>query len=211
MHDIISALNWRYATKKFDAAKKLNSVQLDMLQEALRLAPSSFGLPVWKAVIVENPDVRTALRSAGYGQPQITDASHLLVLAVKKNINDALVDEFIALTAKTRGVSLDSLRDYSTMIKGSIKGKSSEELRDWAARQAYIALGVLLLAAAANGIDAGPMEGFDPKQFDEILELDKFGLESKVIVALGFRSADDAFAAAKKVRPEKGELFITVK
>jgi len=211
MHDIISALNWRYATKKFDAAKKLNSVQLDMLQEALRLAPSSFGLPVWKAVIVENPDVRTALRSAGYGQPQITDASHLLVLAVKKNINDALVDEFIALTAKTRGVSSDSLGDYSTMIKGSINGKSSEELRDWAARQAYIALGVLLVAAAANGIDAGPMEGFDPKQFDEILELDKFGLESKVIVALGFRSADDAFAAAKKVRPEKGELFITVK
>lgn len=211
MHDIVEALKWRYATKRFDTGKKLSRAQLGMLLEAVRLSPSSFGLETWKVIVVEDPEIRTKLRAAGYGQPQITDASHLIVFAVKKDINDALVDRFIALVADTRGVSVQSLKEYGDMIKSSIKGKSPEELRGWAARQAYLALGVLLTTAAHDGIDASPMEGFDAKQFDEIIGLEGMGLESVVILALGFRSEHDTAAQMPKVRSAKEDVVVEVK
>lgn len=208
--NVVDAMKWRYAVNKFDA-KKLSDSEIDGLLQSVILSPSSFGLQPWKFIVVTNPDIRQKLREAGYGQPKISESSHLIVFAVKKNINDALVDSFMTTVSKVRGIPLEGLKGYSDMLKGSIARKTAEQRIEWAARQAYIALGVLITTAAIHGIDAAPMEGFDPKKFDEILGLEKLGLESKVIAAVGFRASDDPSALVKKVRYTKDQVVIEVK
>jgi len=211
MKTIIEAMQWRYATNKFDVTRKLNEEQLTNLLDATILAPSSFGLQPWKMIVVTNPEIRAKLQEAGYGQPKISEASHLVVFAVEKHINDALVDTFIKSVSDTRGIPLENLAGYADMIKGAIAPKSDEGRKEWAAKQAYIALGVLITAGAVEGIDVAPMEGFDPKKFDEILGLEEQGLETKVIAALGFRASDDPSAEYKKVRYPKAHMVIEVK
>ncbi len=209
MSNVLEALKWRYATKQFDTEKKLSAEQLSTLKEALRLAPSSFGLQPWHFIVVENAELRTKLRAAGYDQPQITDASHLVVLATEKNVDAALVKKYMESIAAAKGITLTDLAGFDGMLNGAIAAKGEEGARDWAARQVYIALGVLLTAAALEGIDAAPMEGFDPKAADEILGLEERNLSSRAIVALGFRGADAA-ALAPKVRFSEAEIFTTV-
>lgn len=212
MKNVIDAMKWRYATNKFDTTKKLSDAQLSELLDAMVLAPSSYGLQPWKFIVVTNPEVREKLQAAGYNQAKISEASHLIVLAVEKNINDALVDTFIKSVSEVRGVSVADLKGYADMIKGSISGMTPEQRVEWAARQAYIALGVLVTAAAIEGIDVGPMEGFDAKKFDEILGLDKRGLESKVAAAVGFRISDEeSHQAHKKVRFPREQVVIEIK
>ncbi len=208
MKDIIKALNWRYATKKYDTAKKLTSEQENFFLEVLRLAPSSYGLQPWKFIVVKNPELREKLKAAGYGQTQFTDASHLIVFAVPKVIDDAFVDSFVKTIANTRNISIESLKGYSDMMKGAIAPMSPDTRKEWAARQAYIALGFLLQAAAVNEVDVTPMEGFSPKAVDEVLGLEKLGLESKVVAALGFRASDDSYASLAKVRNTKEQVII---
>lgn len=210
MKNIIEALNWRYATKQFDTEKKLSAEQLDMLLEAMRLAPSSFGLQPWKFVVVTNPEIRAKLKEAGYGQAQIAEASHLFVFAVPKVLDDAFVDRFVRSISETRGVPVANLKEYEDMMKGALAMRTPEGRKEWAARQAYIALGVLVAAAATEGIDVGPMEGFDPAKFDEILGLDAMGLETKVIAAVGFRKPDEPLASWPKVRYGKDELVLEI-
>ena len=210
MSNVLEALKWRYATKQFDTEKKLSADQVATLKEALRLSPSSFGLQPWRFVFVENVELRTKLRAAGYDQPQFTDASHLVVLATEKNIDAALIKKYVQSIADAKNIAVENLAGFSGMLNGAIGAKGEEGARDWAARQAYIALGVLLTTAALEGIDAAPMEGFDPKAADEILGLTGRGLESRVVVGLGFRSEDDQAATASKVRYNEGEMFITL-
>ena len=205
--DILKQLEWRYATKVFDTDKKISDSDLNELIEATRLAPSSYGLPLWKAFIVKNPEVRKQLKEAAYGQAQITDASHLVVFSAPKMMDDKSIDSFIELVSNVRGVSIESLKGYADMMKGAVKGRTPAELSEWGAKQAYIALGFLLETAALKDIDCCPMEGFDHKKFDEILKLDEKGFESKVICALGYRSEADNFQKFKKVRPPKEETF----
>jgi nitroreductase len=212
MKNTIDALKWRYATKQFDPTKKLSKEQYEIVTEALRLAPSSFGLQPWKFIEVTNPEVRAKLREAAWGQPQITDAANLFVLAVNKNVNDAYVDTYIADIAKTRGMKIEDLKGFEDSIKGSIASKGGVEgVIQWSSRQVYIALGTLLTTAAVEGIDACPMEGFDSKKFDEILGLEKLGLESRVLATVGFRSEGDKAASYKKVRSAKEDVFIELK
>lgn len=210
MKNMTEALNWRYATQIFDKEKKLSQEQVEMLLDSARLSPSSYGLQAWKFIVVNNPETRAKLREAGYNQAKITDASHLIVVAVPKVINSETVKEYVELVAKTRDVSLDSLKGLSDMINGTVNSRTPEQNVEWVTRQAYIALGVLLATAAVEGIDAGPMEGFDPKKFDEILGLPSMGFESKVAVALGFRSEEDAMAKAAKVRFPKEHVVMEV-
>lgn len=207
---LIDKLQWRYATKKFDATKKLSSQQLGDLLDAVQLSPSSIGLQHYKILVVEDTEIRAELRLAGYNQPQITDASQLIVFAAEANINEAYAKDFISLVAETRNVSRESLAPYEGMILGTINSRTPEQLVIWAQKQAYIALGVLLTAAAELGIDATPMEGFDAAQFDEILGLKEKGLTTAVIAAIGFRADDDAYSQLAKVRRPKSELFIHV-
>jgi len=211
MKDLIEALNWRYATKMYDPEKKLNDEQINALLEAVRLTPTSFGLQPFRVIIISNAAVRAKLRDAGYGQSPITDASHFLVFAAKTDLGIKTVDEFIALTAAVRNKPNDSFNEYHKMVLGMIANNAPEQNTAWAARQAYIALGTLLTAAAITEIDATPMEGFDHEGFDEVLGLKKLNLTAVVAAALGFRAAGDEYAKLKKVRFSKEKLFIEIK
>ncbi|MGH7971613.1 MAG: NAD(P)H-dependent oxidoreductase [Limisphaerales bacterium] len=208
---LLDRLNWRYATKEFDPDRKINAKDWATLEDALQLTPSSGGLKPWKFIVVTDPAVRAKLLPASYGQPQITNASHLVVFAAKKNFSEADVDTFIGHTAAARGVSFESLAPFRDMLVGGIVKSMDEPGRDaWARNQAYIALGNLLTSAALLGIDACPMEGFDRAQYDEILGLGKQGYGSAVIATLGYRAASDKYATARKVRFPKDQVFAHV-
>src|SRR6266446_673216 len=205
---LLDRLNWRYATKQFDPNRKISAQDWTALEDALLLTPSSGGLQPWKFIVVTDPAVRTKLSPASYGQPQITNASHLVVFAAKKNFNEADVDAFISRAAATRGVSIESLAPFRDMLVGGIVRAMDEQARDaWARNQAYIALGNLLTSAALLGIDACPMEGFDRAQYDKILGLRDEGYGSAVIATLGYRASTDKNAEAAKVRFPKEQIF----
>jgi nitroreductase len=208
---LLGQLNWRYATKQFDPHRKINAQDWATLEEALLLTPSSGGLQPWKFIVVTDPVVRAKLLPASYGQAQITDASHLVVFAAKRNFNEAEVDAFISHTAATRGASVESLKPFRDMLVGGIVQSMDEPARGaWARNQVYIALGNLLTSAALLGIDACPMEGFDRVQYDEILDLKAKGLATAVIAAAGYRSSTDKYAGAAKVRFPKEQLFTRI-
>jgi nitroreductase len=207
MTDTIKNLEWRYATKKYDVTKKLSLEQRKVITESLRLSPSSLGIQPWTFVHVVSPDLREKLKAAGYGQSPITDASDLFVLCAKTTLDEEYVDKFISFVSNVQGVPVENLAGYKKMIMGSVS-KPETEKAEWMTRQVYIALGVALAVAAENRIDATPMEGFDPKVFDEILGLKKLGLASKVLLAVGFSAEDDEAQKQKKVRFDIGEIFI---
>jgi nitroreductase len=201
-------LNWRYATKKFDPSKKISKQDLTRLLEALRFSPSSYGLQPWKFVIIHDPVLRKKLRPHAWDQPQVTDADTLIVFCVLKTMDEEYVKNYVDLIATVRGVTKESLSGYEQKIMSSLKGKGPEAISQWMKHQVYIALGVFLAECAHRKIDACPMEGFDPKKFDEILGLPKEGLESVVLCAIGYRASDDKYARSKKVRFDKKDVFI---
>lgn len=208
MKNIIEALNWRYATKLFDPTKKIDQDQLDIILETLRLSPSSYGMQPWKFVLVNNLDLRLKIKEAAYGQPQTTDASHLIILTVKKDIDAKLVNDYMNFVAGEKNIEVVKLGGFETMINGSFQNKSMEELKSWATHQLYLAAGTLLTSCATLEIDACPMEGFDKAKVDEILGLASLGLESRLIVPIGYRSTSDQGALAKKLRFSKEDVFI---
>lgn len=208
MSAILSQLQWRYATKEFDTEKKLSSEQEHTIIEALRLAPSSFGLQPWKFVIVTDPVIRAKLREQAWGQAQITDASHLVVLCSLKNLDQTHVDKYVDLTAKERNIPREKLDGFHKMIMGSINSKDAEAVKTWSKEQVYIALGVLLTTCALEQIDACPMGGFNNAGFDEILGLSEYNIESAVICPVGFRKESDATSKLAKVRFPESEVII---
>ena len=198
---LLERLNWRYATKKFDATRKISSADWNTLEQAVRLSPSSYGLQPWKFIVVDDPAVRAKLGPHAHNQPQITDASHLVVFTFKTTITEADVDNYIADVSKVRGMPKDALAGYRKIMVGDlVKGPRSQMISTWSSRQLYLALGTLLISAATMGIDACPMEGFIPAEFDEILNLKSRGLASAALCTLGYRAADDGYAKLAKVR-----------
>jgi nitroreductase len=208
---LLSQLHWRYATKQFDSARKISPADWSTLEEALLPSPSSFGLEPWGFIVVEDPAVRLKLQGASWGQSQIVDASHLVVIAAKTHLGVADVDAFIKRTAEVRQIPVESLEGYRGMMVGSVvKGMDDATRLSWAARQAYIALGTLLTSAALLGIDACPMEGFVPAQYNEILGLSAKGLSAFAVCTLGYRAATDKYAQLAKVRLPKESVLIRV-
>ncbi len=206
---LIKQLRWRYAAKKFDAAKKVSPENWKTLEQALILSPSSYGLQPYRFVVITNKELRLKLRECAYNQPQVTDASHLVVFAAKTKITAQDVEEYIALISKTRGVAPEKLAGFKdTMMGDLVNGPRSKDIKNWAARQCYIALGNLLTSAALLGIDACPMEGIDPPKFDEILELPKAGYAAVMAAAVGYRAVDDNYANEAKVRFAREKLVI---
>lgn len=204
---VLEQLLWRYAVKKFDSTRKIAPDLWAKLEDAALLSPSSYGLQPWKIVVVTDPAVRAQLRPAAWNQAQIVDASHLVVFCVKKGMGAADAQRLIERTAAVRGVPVESLLGYRDMIAGSF-GRNTPEANDaWMSRQVYIALGVFLSAAAMMGVDACPMEGFQPDKYDEILKLKERGYGSLVLAAAGYRAADDGYASAPKVRYPKAEVI----
>ena len=201
-------LNWRYATKKFDPARKVSKQDFTGLLEVLRVAPSSYGLQPWKFIVVRDPALRKGLRPHALDHAQVTDADALIVFCALKNMDEKYVKNYADLIAKVRGVKREALSGYEQMMLSLLKGRKTQDISQWMRNQVYIALGLFLAECAYRQIDACPMEGFDPQKFDEILELPKEGLESVVLCAVGYRAADDPYAKLEKVRFDKSELFI---
>jgi len=198
---LLSALEWRYATKKFDPAKKISPENWKTLQEALVLTPSSFGLQPWKFLVIQDPELRARLRHHANDQPQVTDASHYIVFAILKNMRREHVDKYVERVAEMRHQTLESLENYREhIVKGIIDGYRSLHVNTWASNQTFIALGQLLVSAALLKIDACPMEGFDKRAYDEILGLGPRGLSAVVTCALGYRLDSDKYAHLAKVR-----------
>jgi len=210
MNNLIETLNWRYATKRMNG-NKIPSEKLDIILEAIQLSPSSGGLQPYTVFVIEDQEIKVKIQKVAYMQPQIVESSHLIVFASWKKITAGQVESFIDLIAETRGIAAESLNGLKTSLINRISNHTDEANAQWAARQAYIALGHALVAAASEQIDATPMEGFDPDGLDEILGLNEKGLRSVVIMTLGYRDAEnDVLARAKKVRRSHEELFVTI-
>lgn len=207
---ILEKLKWRYATKAFDPTRKISEADWEVLEESLMLAPSSLGLQPYKFIVVSDPAVREKLKPAAFGQSQITDASHLVVLAYRKDLDDEYIERYVDRMVEVRGVERETLTDYENIMKNSAKkAVDGGYLETWNSRQAYIALGFLLETAALLGIDATPMEGFDAAQFNEILNLDDYS--AVAICPLGYRNAEsDWLASLPKVRFPKEELIVRI-
>lgn len=201
MHSsILSALQWRYAVKMFDSSKKVEKKDLDLILEAGRLAPSSLGFQPWSFVVVENPQLRHQLKEASWNQAQITDASHLVVICRPVLLDEHYVQEVIEHTATLRNTPVEQLSGLKEMMVGKLKQSSPQDLAQWSALQCYLALGMMLETAALLKVDTCPMEGFDAQAYDTILDLEKQGLASVVVCAIGHRSQDDKYAHAAKAR-----------
>ncbi len=207
MSQIIEDLKWRYATKKYDSSKKISESDLDILKNVLTLVPTSNGLQPFKFLIVEKPDVRILLRDKSYGQSQITDASHLVVMCAFKNIDSDFVENYLTLNSNHRNVPIENLAGFRNHLHRTVVSKSENEILEANSKQVYIALGHLLHAAAQLRIDASPMEGFDAIGYDEILGLSEKNLHATVVCALGYRSEEDAYQFQKKVRKSQDDLF----
>ncbi|MFC0604204.1 NAD(P)H-dependent oxidoreductase [Winogradskyella pulchriflava] len=205
---IIDNLKWRYATKKFDASKKLSEEQLQVLKEAFNLTALSYGLQTLKMVVVKDDAVKEKLVEFSYGQRQVADASHLLILCIQNEIDDKDVDEHFNHIKAIRNTPDSILEPFKKGMKTTINNMPVDKKYNWATRQAYIALGNLMTVCAVEGIDSCPMEGFIPAKMDKALQLDKHGLSSVLLLPVGFRSEDDFFADLKKVRKSISDTIV---
>ena len=205
---VLNNLKWRYATKHMNGVQ-VPQEQVDAILESMQLAPTSLGLQPFSILVVSDAETRSKISPAIYNQPQITEGSHVIILAAWTNYGPDKVDAFINNVAQTRGISTDSLAGLRQMVEGSLARLTPESYLSWAQKQAYIALGVGLVTAAELKIDSTPMEGFDPDALDAVLDLKEKGLRSTVILTLGYRDTDnDALASAAKVRRNIDELVV---
>lgn len=205
--NLLENLNWRYATKRMNG-QRVPSDKVERILEAIRLAPSSMGLQPYTVLLIEDEELKKQIRSVAYNQPQIEEGSHLLVFAAWDDVTPAHIDEFISHTASERSIPVENLQDFKNTLLSNAERNTQEQNFNWAARQAYIAFGVGLVAAAAEKVDATPMEGFDAAALDKLLDLPAKGLRSVTLMPLGYRDADnDWLAKLPKVRRQK-EKFV---
>lgn len=205
--NLIENLEWRYATKKFNPSKKVSLENLEQIKKAIQLSASSYGLQLYKVIILDSKELREKLKSVSYGQNQITEASHLIVFCNYSVVTENHIDEYFVLKSQTERVDILDLKGYSDFIKADVRNKSQIEKDKWTSNQTYLALGNLLNACAELKIDACPMEGFETKEYNKILNLDKQGLNASVIATIGYRSDDDSSQNTKKVRKSTNNLF----
>ena len=210
MSNFIKNANWRYATKKFDTTKKVSKEDLETLKEAIRLSASSYGLQPYKVLIIYNPELRAQLQPAAWGQSQIVDASQLLIFANITNFGDAEIDAFIKNLTETRGIPVEAVQGYADFMKSKISILPVDKRNIWTSKQTYLAMGNLLNAAADLNVDVTPMEGFEPEKVNEILGLDKLGLNASLIATVGYRHNEDDTQHYVKVRKSNEELFINL-
>ena len=208
---LLAALQWRYATKVFDATKKIPADLWSALEKALVLTPTSYGLQPYQFLIVQDAATRAALLPHSWGQKQVVDCSHYVVFLARTEMKEADVTKLISRISAVRGVPAETMTPYwNMMIKDVVNGPRGKAAHEWAARQSYIALGGLMTAAALLGVDACPMEGLVPAEYDKILKLEGTGYKTVVALALGYRAAGDKYASLAKVRYEAADLVKVV-
>jgi nitroreductase len=198
---LLEQLNWRYAVKQFDPTRKISPEDWAALESALILSPSSWGLQPWKFIVITDQKMREKLFPATWNQRQVLDCSHYVVFTVNTKMTEEHVDKHITRTVEVRGGTAETLKRYrDVMVDDVVTGARGALSQEWAARQVYLALGNFMTSAALMGIDTCPMEGFEPDQYDKILDLAAQGFASIVCCAAGYRAPGDKYATQKKVR-----------
>lgn len=210
-NSISDALQWRYATKKYDTSKKISPQDWDLLKKALLLSPSSYGIQPWKFLVIENPEIREKLKAVSWNQSQVTEASHYVVFAYKELMDEEYINKFINRMAEVREIPTSSLDGFKNMLLNNLNKAPTDKISTWSQRQAYIAMGFLLETAALLKIDATPIEGLDPVAYDKVLGLEGSGWKTVATVALGYRHPDDKYQQQKKVRFKEEDVIQTVK
>jgi nitroreductase len=208
---LLDALNWRYAVKKFDSEKKIDVPTWNYLEKSLVLTPSSYGLQPWRFLVIQDPAAKQKLRECSWNQAQVTDCSHYLVLAALTKLTEEHLDKYLTHISKIRNVPTETLAGFRKgVIKDAIEGPRAAIAAEWMARQCYIALGNVMTTAAVLGVDACPMEGLDPKKYDEVLGTHLGPYKTVVACAFGYRSAEDKYAQSKKVRFDSDQVVFKI-
>lgn len=210
MSIVLKQLQWRYATKKFDTERKLSSAKIDTLKAAFDLTATSFGLQPLKLVIIADNKLKGQLVNHSFNQQMVGDCSHLLVFCIEQGVSEDYIRDHFNLIEEVRQTSRDILDPYQAYLIEHFKDKPSTEIDDWMTKQAYLAMGNLLTVCAMEEIDACPMEGFDPMQYDQLLGLNEKGLRSVLVMPVGYRHKDDFFSQLRKVRRGVDEVVIEV-
>lgn len=211
MSDIIEALNWRYATKKFDPSKKLETEKLNIIIESIRLTASSYGLQPYQVIIVSNDQLKSKLRKASFNQSQVEDCSHFIILATEVNVDEEYIGSYMNKVAAKRDLDRDILSPYEKYISSIITQLPDSDAQLWKEKQVYIALGNALIAAALLRVDSCAMEGFVKEEYDEILNFEKSNLKSCVALALGYRHEEDSSQHLAKIRREESKMVVVLK
>lgn len=208
MNTVLQNLNWRYATKRMNG-EKVPAEKMDNILESIRLTATSNGLQPFTVLVIEDEELRKKLLPAAFNQPQLVEGSHLLVFAAWKEISADKIDRYFEQVIKERNLKPEDMAQYAAFLKNNFSAQTQEQQFNWASKQAYIALGTAMVAAAEEKVDSTPMEGFNPAEVDAILGLTEKGLGAAALLALGYRDASkDHMANSKKVRRAKEELFI---
>lgn len=203
--NIIESLQWRYATKRFDSEKIIPSDKIEIIKEAFNLTATSYGLQPIKLLILKDKAIRENLVEHTYNQPQIIQASHVLVFCIETTVKKEYIVDYFDRVKKIRNTEESILKPYRDFLVNDFESRSDENIKAWATKQAYLAMGNLLTVCAVEGIDSLPMEGFKSESYDEVLELKTKGLQSVLIMPIGYRAEDDMFSGFKKVRKSVAE------
>lgn len=206
----IEKLRWRYATKRFDSSKILSEEKLNILKETFNLTATSYGLQPMKMVIVSNPEIKEKLMAYTYNQPQVRDASHVLVLCIESEIDSNFIIDHFKRVEDTRKTPREILDRFENDLVDTFANWDDSQIRQWMTNQLYLTLGALLTTCAMEKIDSCPMEGFEPQKYDELLGLDKMGLNSVIVLPVGYRDESDFFLSLKKVRRGVEEIVIEI-
>ena len=205
---LIAALRWRYATKKFDPDKIIPEPIVDALLEMGNLSATSYGLQPFQFIVIRNQELQDRLVASSYGQQQVADASHVIVIATRTDVDESYIRDYVGRVEITRELPKGELSSYGIVVAGAIGQMSDESRQQWAAKQAYLTLGTLLAACASLEIDSCPMEGFVPEEYSELLELNSKNLHATIVLPIGYRADDDAAQHLTKVRKPLPEMII---
>lgn len=208
MRDTIEKMQWRYAVKKFDSNRVLPSVKIDVLKEAFNLTATSYGLQPIKLVVLSDKKLQQDLVAHSYNQPQVAQASHILILCIENEVDDVYINSYFKRVKQVRGTEDEILEPFRKSLVNDFSSRETDEIREWAKNQAYLAMGNLLTICAIEEIDSCPMEGFIPSEYDRILDLDSKGLSSVLVLPVGYRAEDDMFSGFKKVRRNLSDSVI---
>lgn len=206
--DNINALKWRYATKKFDNEKLLPPPKVEILKNAFNLTATSYGLQPIKLVVVQDKVLQEKLVNFSMNQKQIATASHVLILCIEKKINREFIEKYFNRVHKIRATPKEILGPFKDYLIGDFENKPVDEIKLWSTNQAYLALGTLMTVCATEAIDACPMEGFEPENYDKLLGLEELNLQSVLVLPVGYRAEDDMFSEFKKVRRPLSDVII---
>lgn len=208
MSNTIEKLEWRYAVKQFDSERILPVEKIEILKKAFNLTATSYGLQPIKLVVLRDKKLQQELVAHSLGQPQVGQASHVLVLCIEKNVDSRYITSYFERVKQVRGTSDEILDPFKNALLNDFSKKEAGEIREWARNQAYLAMGNLLTICAMEKIDACPMEGFVPSAYDRLLDLGSKGLTSVLVLPVGYRAEDDMFSAFKKVRRKMNDSII---